>query len=826
MIPTTSSILHVKRCKSSIKTLSSSSLSSNKGATKSDGAPTLFGLPNLRHPQDFIRLANDAMRECNAVRYALASSLSHPPSSSSSSAVASVQQAKLTLHRIDDISNIVCTVIDAAELCRSVHASDAWRHAANDAFGILSEYIGNLNADAAIYESLIHFVFADDDDSTTPTATSAGDSILSALPQEYQRMAQAMRREFERDGIHLQYTERETARELNNVIVGLESLFTSNITGRIKYYDVTNHHEHDGMSLIDEVDRIIPRHILGQLVRCPSSAQSSGAASSGSSSSGSERRLTLSSDNLLCNTLLAHSPSQALRKEIYMQSNTSVPENIDVLDALIKHRHVHSTLLGYRSYAHRVLSDRMVGSPEKAMEFLSDMENRAKHVYKTDMELIASTKRYMEGSDSGSSVVEPWDIPYYTTLLKAKRQHQRWTEAKNDDTDDNNSDNKDYDESSQFARYFTVENSIEGMKILVQELFNITMEEVSIPIEERWDVADTTTTDNASNNNGGGGLRKFIFHHDEDGTLGTMFFDLHPRDGKFLHAAHFTIRCGRRRTEEDSSMVGVESSSDHQLPIVALVCNLSPSSEESSGSTSSQTQLSHAEVETLYHEFGHGLHSMLSRTSFQHLSGTRAAMDFVETPSHIFESFARDPSFLSRVLARHFVTGRFMSLKRAKHLALSNLDFRGIEIQTQIVHSKFDQALFGTNPCSVLLGGQLSTDVFERLHADAGIPYASGTHWHSRFGHLVTYGAGYYGYLYAQTFAADIWTSTLASSSTTSPGVSDGALRREGGTKIWKEMLIHGGAKDPKEMIHAVLGREPSVEPFFKGIVNRCREME
>ena len=814
MIPTSSSILHVKRCNSSTKRLSSSSLSSNKGGTKSDDAPTLFGLPNLRHPQDFIRLANDAIRECNDVRYALASSLSHPPSSSS---VNAVQQAKLTLHRIDDISNIVCTVIDAAELCRSVHAGNAWRQAANDAFGILSEYIGNLNADAAIYKSLIHFVFADDGDSTTTTSTGA--NILSKLPREYRRMAIAMRREFERDGIHLQYTERETARELNNVIVGLESLFTSNITSRIKFYDVTNH-ERDGMLLIDEVNRIIPRHILGQLVRCPSCTQSSGADSSGSGGNDKERRLTLSSDNLLCNTLLAHSPSQALRKEIYMQSNTSVPENIDVLDALIKHRHVHSTLLGYPSYAHRVLSDRMVGSPEKVMEFLSDMENRAKHVYKTDMELIASTKCYMEGSGSGSSVVEPWDIPYYTTLLKAKRQHQRWTEAKNDDTDDINSDNKDYDESSQFARYFTVENSIEGMKILVQELFNITMEEVSIPIEERWDVADTTTTDTASNNNGGGGgLRKFIFHHDEDGTLGTMFFDLHPRDGKFLHVAHFTIRCGRRRNEEDSSMVGVDSSSDHQLPIVALVCNLSPSSEESSGSTSSQTQLSHAEVETLYHEFGHGLHSMLSRTSFQHLSGTRAAMDFVETPSHIFESFARDPSFLSRVLARHFVTGRFMSLKRAKHLALSNLDFRGIEIQTQIVHSKFDQALFGTNPCSVLLGGQLSTEVFERLHRDAGIPYATGTHWHSRFGHLVTYGAGYYGYLYAQTFAADIWMSTLGSSLTTSPGVSDGALRREGGTKIWKEMLIHGGAKDPKEMIRALLGREPSVDPFFKGIV-------
>jgi intermediate peptidase len=150
-----------------------------------------------------------------------------------------------------------------------------------------------------------------------------------------------------------------------------------------------------------------------------------------------------------------------------------------------------------------------------------------------------------------------------------------------------------------------------------------------------------------------------------------------------------------------------------------------------------------------------------------------------------------------------------MSERRARHLALSHLDFRGVEVQTQIVHSRFDQALFGPE-----LGGRTSTEMFEMLHGEAGVPFAGGTHWHSRFGHLVTYGAGYYGYLYAQTFAADIWTSTLASSSTSS---SD-AVRREGGTKIWKEMLIHGGAKDPREMIRAVLGREPSVDPFFKGM--------
>ena len=374
------------------------------------------------------------------------------------------------------------------------------------------------------------------------------------------------------------------------------------------------------------------------------------------------------------------------------------------------------------------------------------------------------------------------------------------------------------EEDEQFHGYFTVENSIEGMKVLVRDLFGISMIEEDIPIEERWDVDTTTceTTEHSpSSAKGGGNMRKFVFHHEEDGPLGTMYFDLHPRDGKFVHAAHFTIRCGRIRNDDNDDNVGNHNiqnkDTNHHLPIVALVCNLSPSS--SSGS--SQTLLSHSEVETLFHEFGHGLHSLLSRTSFQHLSGTRASMDFVETPSHLFETFARDPSFLSRVLARHYITGLPMSERRAEHLASSHCDFRGVEIQTQIVHSRFDQALFGEDPCSVSLGGCSSTDMWERLHKEAGVPFANGTHWHSRFGHLVTYGAGYYGYLYAQTFAADIWMNTLASSSMVS---SSPETVREGGHKVWKEMLIHGGAKDPKDMIKAVLGREPSVDPFFQGM--------
>ena len=107
--------------------------------------PTLFSLPNLLHPTDFPQLANNAINECNAVRRSIASSLSSYNDNTLVDISSRVQKAKETLHLLDDISNIVCTVIDAAELCRSVHASPQWRRGASDAFGILSEYIGNLN---------------------------------------------------------------------------------------------------------------------------------------------------------------------------------------------------------------------------------------------------------------------------------------------------------------------------------------------------------------------------------------------------------------------------------------------------------------------------------------------------------------------------------------------------------------------------------------------------------------------------------------------------------------------------------------------------------
>jgi mitochondrial intermediate peptidase len=117
-----------------------------------------------------------------------------------------------------------------------------------------------------------------------------------------------------------------------------------------------------------------------------------------------------------------------------------------------------------------------------------------------------------------------------------------------------------------------------------------------------------------------------------------------------------------------------------------------------------------------------------------------------------------------------------------------------------VLYARLDQALYGVpdpmNPSS--------TEIFANLHRQSGVPYVDGTHWHSRFGHLVTYGAGYYGYLYAQVFARDLWSQLFEGRS----------LERDSGDRLWHGLLQHGGAKDPAAMLTDLLGRPPRVDNF------------
>eukprot|EP00979_Chaetoceros_neogracilis_P016529 scaffold8391_cov267-Chaetoceros_neogracile.AAC.4 len=558
----------------------------------------LFSLPNLHKPQDFLSIANDAMTDCNSLRQTIRSSLE-----------TSALSPRETLHVLDGISNTVCSVIDASELCRSVHSSPQWRHAASTAFQMLSEYIAELNADVSLYQSLVPIT-------SNPT-------IMLSLSEEERRMAFLLQKEFERDAIHLPDKERAEVQQLNGFVVQLETMFTENLVHH-KSFDIQQ-------PLVEDLYRTIPPHVIQQNIPQSNAGRDS---------------VTLTTEPHIANSLLKYSSSSNLRKEVYMEMNTLCPQNLDVLDALIKQRHEMAIKMGYPSYAHYFLSDKMASTPENVMKFLNEVKGASKDRYNQDLAMLSKVKSQLENTNEP---LQPWDLSYYTGVIKSHLFEGQ------DDAGEGS-----------LAGYFTVEQSIEGMKELVKRLFGIEMQEVQLGPTERWD--QEVTSNLASN-----GIRKFEFFHEvDDKALGTMYLDLHPRQGKYTHAAHFTVQCGCESRESSAN-----GQTQYQLPIVALVTNISPPIANSGTAV-----LSHSEVETVFHEFGHAMHSLLSRTSFQHLSGTRTAMDFVETPSHVMECYVWNEEFLN-IIGKHFKTGAPIPAKNIENLVKSRNAFKAMEVQSQ-----------------------------------------------------------------------------------------------------------------------------------------------
>jgi intermediate peptidase len=630
-------------------------------------------------------LTKRAIHECDQLRSEVSSSQNNP---------------RHTLFQLDAISRTVCNVIDAAELARSTHASAEWRDAAQRAFVVLQDYIAQLNGDFALYQALL----------TTRPA-------MNTLTEEEKRFVSLLQAEFERDGIHLLDDQREQIRQIQNQLTELETLFSRNIVTA----------KHDFWADAAAVQTIIPRQVLqshfglGQL-------------------DGPNIRLCQSSSQVL-QTLLKYSSSPSLRRQVYLESTTAVPENLPVLESLMETRHALAQRLGFPSYAHRFLQHQMAGSPGAVQTFLSQLQQRLYPVYQKDMQLLSKLKSQLEGN----AQIEPWDVSFYTALIQAQQG---------------------FDVSSEVSQYLSLEQCIRSLQSLVQTLFGITMNEEDLTESEQWDV---TTAGSRSR------IRRFAFAAEDGRPLGIMYMDLHPREGKYTHAAHFTVRCGCQ-TDFNTN--------DYQFPIIALVCNLSSGTEDYG-----PLLLSHGEVETLFHEFGHGLHSLLSRTRFQHMSGTRGAMDFVETPSHLLEHVAWDADLFLRPFTAHHATGQSMPEDLILKLQQSRYAFSTIERYQQVLYARLDQQLFGP------VVNQSTTRVFADLHHQLGIPYAAGTHWHSRFGHLVTYGAGYYGYLYAQVFAGDVWQHLFAHTQNW----------RRSGDVLWHGLLQHGGAKDPAVMLNDIL---------------------
>jgi thimet oligopeptidase len=272
--------------------------------------------------------------------------------------------------------------------------------------------------------------------------------------------------------------------------------------------------------------------------------------------------------------------------------------------------------------------------------------------------------------------------------------------------------------------------------------------------------------------------------------LGLFYLDMFPREGKYNHFACFGIMEGK-----------LLPSGKYQRPVVALICNFPKPSKDK------PSLMSHQDVETLFHEFGHAMHAIVTRAKYSRFAGTSVPRDFVEAPSQMLENWVWDKKVLDSFAAdyrdpsKKIPTNILARLKEAK-LATEGTRYRrqlsfgltDLTLHTQIHDHNASEAL--------PLSNKVLSDVF--------LPLAPDTAFIAYFGHLMHYDAGYYGYAWADAIAADM--------ATVFEKAPDGYFDKSAGRRLRKEIYEVGDSRDVNISIEKFLGRQRSLDPFLKKI--------
>ncbi|MCB1041844.1 MAG: Zn-dependent oligopeptidase [Acidobacteria bacterium] len=305
--------------------------------------------------------------------------------------------------------------------------------------------------------------------------------------------------------------------------------------------------------------------------------------------------------------------------------------------------------------------------------------------------------------------------------------------------------------------YFSLDDVLKGLFRLCFDLFGISFRRVGIPTWHQ-------------------DVKVFELVEDEK-ILGRCYLDLFPRENKFTHAACFDVRT--RRTDV--------------IPEAALVCNFTPPTGDR------PSLLTHGEVETLFHEFGHLLHQLLSTSPLAILAGTNVLHDFVEVPSQLMEHWAWDTQTLQS-FAQHWQTGEVIPRELIERLQATRTFGSGIHVQQQLFYGAVDMAYHGAYSPNLDVSA-----VTERLQNEmTHFAYVPGTGFETCFGHLVGYAAGYYGYLWARVFADDLFSAFEQA----------GVRNRQMGMKLRQSILAQGNTAEPMQLMHHFLGRPPQKDAF------------
>ncbi|MCF7200569.1 oligopeptidase A [Pseudomonas oligotrophica] len=449
--------------------------------------------------------------------------------------------------------------------------------------------------------------------------------------------------------------------------------------------------------------------------------------------------------------VMTYADDRALRQEVYTAYSTRASDqgpnagqfdNGPVMEELLDLRQELARLLGYASYAELSLATKMAESPEQVLGFLRDLAVRSKPFAEKD---LAELRAF--AAEQGLDDLKSWDTGYYAEKLRQSRYSLNQEELR---------------------AYFPIDKVLAGLFAVVQRLYGI--EIVELEDFDAWHPE----------------VRLFeIREHGEH--VGRFFFDLYARANKRGGAWMDGARDKRR-----------DAAGRLVAPVANLVCNFTPPVGER------PALLTHDEVTTLFHEFGHGLHHLLTRVEHAGASGINGvAWDAVELPSQFMENWCWEPEGLA-LISGHYQTGEPLPQEKLERMLAAKNFQSGMMMVRQLEFSLFDFELHATHG-----DGRSVLEVLEAIRDEVSVLRPPRENrFPNSFAHIFAggYAAGYYSYKWAEVLSSDAF----------SRFEEEGVFNAETGRAFREAILARGGSQEPMVLFVDFRGREPSIDALLR----------
>ncbi len=445
---------------------------------------------------------------------------------------------------------------------------------------------------------------------------------------------------------------------------------------------------------------------------------------------------------------MQYAQNRELRKKLWTAYNSRAYkdsfDNQDVVKKIVKLRHDRADLLGFKSHADFILSERMAQTPSQVMKFLNELLVPSKKAADRDLSELRAFKKSLDGNDE----VMPWDFAYYSEKLKEKKYKY------NDE---------------ELRPYFKLETVVEGVFEHARRLYGITFKEVLDVPKYHPDVR--------------------VFEVREERTqnyVGLFYTDFFPRETKKGGA---WMTAYREQGYHNGQV---------RRPHVSIVCNFTKPT------ASKPSLLTYDEVQTLFHEFGHALHGLLSQCTYRSLAGTNVYWDFVELPSQIMENWVKEKEGLD-IFARHYQTKQPIPQELVDKIKKASQFQAGYYSMRQLQFAFLDMAWHSQDPKNIS-----DVDAFENKATEhtRALPKIPGTNTSVSFSHIFAggYSAGYYSYKWAEVLDADAFEYFKEA----------GLFNREIAEKFKNFILARGGTEHPMDLYKKFRGREPDPKALLR----------